>query len=187
MKTTEVLIGLLILSVSINIYLVTYADKDKSFNPLNVEVVEVTDENAIGVIYQKGCPKEVTKSRICSIEVLEKRTDFAMARVHYHYVKKVSDSTNRVVVKSNKGSHDNVVGTQGGFNLTEGDNTIDMPFGMYRPGTYSDSAPYFSKYIMVKAREISAGGKRYITPPIFEEFVKYEHAWFVDGEKPSWK
>lgn len=195
MKTSEILIGLLILSVSLNIYFMTLPDKVKSFAPLALEAEEVVDEvtttvideNTTGVIYQQDCPKEVTESRICSIEVLEKRNDFAMVKVHYHYVKKVSDSTNRVVVKSNKGSHDNVVGTRGAFNLKEGDNTIDMPFGMYRAGTYSNSIPYISKYIMVKAREISADGKHYITPPIFEKFAKYEHVWFVDGDKPSWK
>ncbi|MFK5913248.1 MAG: hypothetical protein QM484_02660 [Woeseiaceae bacterium] len=195
MKTSEILIGLLILSVSLNIYFMTLPDKVTSFTPLALEVEEVTDEvatgvideNTTGIIYQQDCPKKVTKSRLCSIEVLEKRSDFSMLQVHYHYVKNVSDSTNRIVVKSNKGSHDNVVGTRGGFNLKEGDNIIDMPFGMYRAGTYSDSEPYVSKYIMVKAREISAGGHRYITPPIFEKFAKYEHVWFVDGDKPSWK
>lgn len=180
MKPSHVLIGLLLLSLSMNVYLVTKPNKSKIGS--HVSAVPNT-----GIIYQQECSNDVVSSKICRIEVLEKRTDFAMVRVHYHYVKKESESSNRIVVKSNKGSHDNVIGTRSAFNLTEGNNTIDLPFGMYRAGSYSMDNPYTSKYIMVKAQGISEDNKHYITPPIFEIYANYDQEWFVDGEKPSWR
>ncbi len=139
-----------------------------------------------GIIYREDCPEDVVKNRICSIEVLEKRSDFAMVRVHYHYIKG-HEYSNKIVVKSNKGSHDNVVGTRGGFDLVEGDNTIDIPFGMYKAGVYAKDDPYRSKFIMVKAQGITEDGKRYTSPHIFEVYAKYDHPWYTRSEKTSWQ
>ena len=138
------------------------------------------------LIYKESCPDTVEKNRICSVKVLEKRSDFAMVRVHYHY-KKSEEATNKVVVKANKGSHDNIIGTRGGFDLVEGDNTIDIPFGMYKGGVYTGEEPYVSKFIMVKAQGITEDGKRYTSPPIFEIYAKYEHPWYTVGENTSWQ
>lgn len=186
MKPTHVLIGLLLLSFSMNVYFFLPQNKSKIGN----SVFTILDKNRsgkTGIIYQQDCPNDVVESKICSIEVLEKRTDFAMVRVHYHYFKKANEDTNRIVVKSNKGSHDNVIGTRSAFHLKEGDNTIDLPFGMYRTGTYTRGNPYSSKYIMVQARGISKDSKYYITPPIFDVFANYDQEWYVDGEKSSWR
>lgn len=180
MKPTHVLIGLLLLSLSMNVYLFSKPNKSKIGN-------SVTALPNTGIIYQQDCSNDVVSNKICRIEVLEKRTDFAMVRVHYHYVKQTNEDTNRIVVKSNKGSHDNVIGTRSAFHLKEGSNTIDLPFGMYKAGVYSGNNPYTSKYIMVKARGISKDGSRYITPSIFEVYANYNQEWYVDGEKPSWR
>ena len=179
MNKNKTVMLLLLMSLALNLYLFLKL-YGKEFN----ELISSLDES--GVIYREECPKEVVRSRVCSIEVLEKRSDFAMIRVHYHYVKG-EEHTNRIVVKAHKGSHDNVVGTRGGFGLIEGENSIDIPFGMYRADTYREDQPYISKYIMVEAKGITEDGKRYTSPHIFRVFADYEHPWFTIGEASSWR
>ena len=139
-----------------------------------------------GTIYIEKCPEIIDKSRICSIKLLEKRSDFSMLRLHYHY-RKSEEYSNQLVVKANKGSHDNIVGTKRSFDLIEGDNTVDIPFGMYRGGIFNKDAPYKSKYIMIKARGIAKDGKSYTSPNIFEIFVNHELLWYTEGEDTSWQ
>ena len=129
-------------------------------------------------IYYESCPNAVVKNRICSIKILEKQSDFSIVRVHYHYIK-ADEYYNTIVVKANKGSHDNVVGTRGGFDLIEGDNTIDIPFGMYQSYSYTQEKPYTSKFITVKAQGITEDRKRYTSPHIFDVSTKFEHPWYA--------
>ena len=137
------------------------------------------------MIYKGTCSFTPLKSEICSIEVLEKRSDFAMLRIHYHYVKG-NEHSNKIVVKANKGSHDNVVGTQGGFDLIEGDNIIDIPFGMYESHIHTKTKTYLSKYIMVEAKGLTEDGKSYTTPHIFRVFADYSHPWYIKNGQRSW-
>lgn len=161
----------------------------------DAEKVEIRESNivesasprfALETIYKESCPLAPLKSKICSIEVIEKRSDFAMIRVHYHYVKG-QEHSNKVVAKANKGSHDNVVGTKGGFDLIEGDNIIEIPLGVYAPGVYSAEKPYMSEYIMVEAKGLTEDGKRYTKPHIFRIFAKYKREWFTHGNNSSWQ
>ena len=137
-------------------------------------------------IYKEPCDRIVLKNKLCSVKLLEKRSDFAMIRVHYHYVKGKEDR-NRIIVKANKGSHDNVIGTRGTFSLQEGNNVIDIPFGIYRHGDYLEDAPYLSKYIQIEAKGITKEGNHYTSPPIFQHFIPFEEEWFSPPEKSSWQ
>ena len=179
MRKLRIIALLLLISLTLNIYLLI-----KTYNFEIASLLSGLSQS--GIIYEESCPEVVVKNKICSIEVLEKRSDFSMVRVHYHY-KKGEEYSNKIVVKANKGSHDNIVGTRGGFDLVEGDNTIDIPFGMYRGGIYTKEAPYNSKYIMVKAQGITEDGKRYTSPHIFEVYAKYDQLWYSNGENTSWQ
>lgn len=139
----------------------------------------------LGTIYEEECPVEVTSNRICAIELVETRPDFTMIKVHYHYVKGEEAST-RIVVKANKGSHDNIVGTKSTHHLLEGSHTTLIPFGLYKAGEHTSNNPYVSEYIMVKAQGISADGKRYITPAILEASIKHRKEWHAEGGTVSW-
>lgn len=138
-----------------------------------------------GVIHQEECPDTVLRNRICRIEVLEKRGDIAMLRIHYHY-RKGHEHSNRIVVKANKGSHDNIVGTKAAFHIVEGDNTIDIPFGMYRAGAFTKNEPYRSKYIMVRAQGLTEDSRNYTSPHLLELYAQYDQPWYMDGEDSSW-
>ena len=178
MNKLKIITALFFISLVLNLYFLA-----RLFGP---EMGLILWPRVTGIIYREDCPESVIKSRVCSIEVLEKRSDFAMVRIHYHYIKG-EEHSNRIVVKANKGSHDNVVGTRSAFDLKEGDNIIDIPFGMYRAGKYSKDRPYMSKFIMVEAQGISEDGKRYISPRIFQVYADYEHPWYTEGEYPSWQ
>ena len=177
-KRPVTLIVFLVLSLGLNLFFLA--------NVYNLEIKDLLSKlRNERVIYQEDCPDTAEKNQICSIELLERRSDFAMIRVHYHYVKG-EEYSNTIVVKANKGSHDNVIGTRGGFDLVEGDNTIDIPFGMYRPGSYTKERPYRSNYIMVEARGLTEDGKRYTVPHIFRVYAKYDQAWYAEGGAVSW-
>lgn len=178
MSKFQITVSLLLISLALNVYLLIHSynfDFRKIFPGLS----------DTGIIYRENCPEVVVKNRICSIEVLEKRGDFAMIRVHYHY-KKAHEYSNRIVVKANKGSHDNVIGTKGRFDIVEGDNTIDISFGMYRGGKFTKDAPYTSKYIMVKAQGLTQDSKRYTSPHLLEVYAEYDQPWYTDGDNTSW-
>lgn len=179
MKNSRILVAFLIVSLGLNLFFFTKLYRFEITRVLS----RLNDES---IIYQDDCSESVVKNRICSIELLEKRSDFAMIRVHYHYIKG-EEYSNTIVVKANKGSHDNVIGTRGGFDLIEGDNTIDIPFGMYRAGDYNKEHPYQSNYIMVEARGITEDGKRYTSPHIFQTYVKSDQEWYAEGGIISWR
>jgi|GEM_PF-1870672 len=138
-----------------------------------------------GVLFQQVCPERVVNTKICQVEVIEKRNDFAMLRLHYHYVKG-SEASARGSVKANMGSHDNMVGTQGGFTLVEGSHTIDIPFGMYRSASFTKSEPYISDYVIIRAQGLSADKKHYTKPAIFDLSIEREYTWYINGDKRSW-
>ncbi len=144
----------------------------------------VTDA-AIDIMYQEECPENVTKNRICSVELVEKRPDFLMLKIHYHYVKDKEDS-NRIVIKANRGSHDNTVGTKRVHSLKEGSNNILIPFGLYKSTDHKESNPYISEYIVIRAKGLSKDNKYYITPHLLETYIKYKKSWYAEGDKTSW-
>ncbi len=181
----KITITLLIASLIVNIYLLSKLYR-----------IETTDQSitlqklskstpAIGTIYQEECPTEVTISRICKVELVERRSDFAMIKIHYHY-KKGEEGSNRIVVKANNGSHDNTVGTRSAHHLVEGSNTIHIPFGLYSAEEHQEGNPYISEYIVIRAKGISEDSKLYITPHLFEAYIKYKKSWYAVGEKTSW-
>jgi hypothetical protein len=62
-----------------------------------------------------------------------------------------------------------------------------IPFGLYRAEAHGKETPYISEFIVVRVQGISKDGKRYITPHIFETYIKYNHPWFAQNETVSWK
>lgn len=154
------------------------------------EKIEIIDNNKPipnhETIYKKDCPYTVLESTICSIKIIEKRNDFILLRVHYHY-KKGSEHSNTTIVRANNGSMDNHVGTQGGYILKMGNNTIDIPFGMYRAYDYTEKQPYTSNFIKVVALGITENGNEYTSPHIFNVTVNYNYSWYIIGEKNTWQ
>ncbi len=181
-KTKAVLIA----SILLNIYMVFQLYRVESTNSTVILKKSLNETPEVGILQKEECPVDVTANRICSIEVIEKRTDFAMIKIHYHYVKG-EEGHARIVVKANKGTHDNTIGTRGGPYLMEGSHTILIPFGLYNANAHQKETPYTSEYIVVRAQGISEDGKRYIKPNIFETFIKYKHSWYADGEGVSWR
>ena len=174
--------SLLAVSVIINIVLFS-----KLFSITTTEdTFTVQKKNkTLGVIHKAECPGTITTSKICSVELVEVRPDFAMVKIHYHYKKGIEDKA-RMVVKANNGSHDNTVGTNSAHHLMEGSNTIQIPFGLYNVA-HKKASPYESSYIVVRAQGISKDGKRYITPHVLENYIPYKKTWYVEGDKVSWK
>ena len=179
MKNSKIIGALLVASLALNAYFLIDTFRFAVIDFLS----RAYNEN---LIYMEDCPESVIKNQICSIELLEKRSDFAMIRVHYHYTKG-EEYSNTIVASANKGSHDNVVGTRGGYDLIEGDNTIDIPFGLYRVGNHTKEHPYVSKYIMVEAKGITEDGKRYTSPHIFRVYVEIIQEWYPEGDAISWR
>lgn len=173
------------ISLIANVYLLSQL---YSINTTNESITfqKISKNNpTLRTIYQEDCPVEITKNRICSIELVEKRPDFAMIKIHYHYIKGEEGST-RIVVKANKGSHDNTVGTKSAHHLIEGSNTTLIPFGLYNADIHTTNNPYTSEYLVVRAQGITTDGKRYTTPHILETYIKYKKQWYAEGERTSW-
>ncbi len=139
----------------------------------------------INLLYNEECPQKVEANRICSVEIIEKRSDFLSIKLRYHYIKGEEGKT-KVSVKANNGTHDNVVGTRGGHYLKEGDNTIVLPFGLYRSDIFDSHTPYLSKYIAIRAQGISTDGKTFITPDKFSKFIEYNKSWYANKGDLSW-
>ncbi|MGB0282490.1 MAG: hypothetical protein ACPGAE_09985 [Neptuniibacter sp.] len=177
---------LLALSLLANIYMIFQMYRVETTNNSIIFKKRLNETPEIGVLHKEECPIEVTANRICSIEIVEKRSDFALLKIQYHYVKG-DEGYARIAVKANKGTHDNTVGTRGSPHLMEGSHTVLIPFGLYRADTHQKETPYISEFIVVRAQGISKNGKRYITPHIFETFIKYKYAWYAEGENVSWK
>ncbi|MFT6387170.1 MAG: hypothetical protein ACJAUP_000540 [Cellvibrionaceae bacterium] len=103
----------LILSLLVNAFLLHQLYSIETTNSSIIFQKRINGTPEVGVLHKEECPIDVTANRICRIEVVERRTDFASLKIHHYYVKG-EEGHARIVVKANKGTHDNTVGTQGG-------------------------------------------------------------------------
>lgn len=130
-----------------------------------------------GVIYQEPCDDNVTKTRICAVNIISKSSDHALARVRYQYVKGKEDK-NRFFILANKGRFDNTIGVRRAYVLKQGDHTIDVTFGLFRKGEYTKHRPYISEQLEVEIRGIDEKKNIYIRPSIVKLLIKYQQAWY---------
>ncbi len=138
--------------------------------------------SATGVIFTAECPKSVTRTQICSVEIIKKTENGAVARIHYHYVKN-NYNVNRIVVTADQGKHDNIIGIQKIHRVVEGDNFIDVAFGLFKGEVFSKEQPYLSQFIFINIREVDKNSNIYIRPEPLEFRTKYNHPWY--GSRPN--
>lgn len=138
--------------------------------------------NGTGVLYQDSCQSTVNKTKICQITIMSKTESHAVARVHYRYIKGPEDR-NRLFIVANKGKFDNTIGVGTAYGLSEGDNSVDVIFGLFRPDKYTKEHPYITEYFTLEVRGIDVKANIYISPSLINITTKYHHSWYSKDDQ----
>ena len=134
-------------------------------------------DSMTGVLYEEPCQSSVSKTRICKITITNKTASHAVAKVHYHYVKG-SEDKNRLFIIANKGRFDNTIGVREAYGLVEGDNYVDVIFGLFNPDKFSRKQAYLSDFFSLEVRGVDEQANIYIRPSIINITTKYHQAWY---------
>ncbi len=169
----------LVISLGVNLFLAArLSDLEGLASSLDTMIPGMSFDEATGVgtIFDEGCPPTVKGNRICSISIVEKHSNWALVRIHYHYLKGQED-WNRIVVTAHSGTRDNVIGIHKSYSIAEGNNTIDIAIGFHRGKEFGEQEPYVSKYIMVDVKGVDRRHNIYLTPELMEIHVEVEQKW----------